>query len=127
MPYDPIVFKELLFHIDNLFHTRVNFFLAVQALLFAGVASVWGTESVRLGVGLFGVLFTVLFFLANWNLSYSLQWLMHTFETVEPTGMYRDFKAQKVLPRSLPTIVIFTYVLPGVSLLGWVSVLCSLT
>ncbi len=89
--FDPDTTRELLFHVDNLFHARVNFFLTAEAILFAGLATVWGKEGIALGISVFGLLFTILLPLANVNLSRKLKWLMDRYKEVEPTGVFEAF------------------------------------
>ena len=115
--------SDLLFHVDNLFHTRVNFLLAVEALMFAGAGAVWNTKSIRLGVAVFGVVLSVVFFLLNLNLSRRLDWLMRKCEDEGPDpAFYKTYRDQGLLkwPRS---IHLFTYALPGIALAGWLLVL----
>lgn len=120
--YDVGLTRDLLLHVDNLFHTRVNFLLAVEALMFAGVGQVWSMVPVRLAVAYFGVWITVLFFLLNWNLGLKLQWLMTTFEIIEPTKVYKGYRSVRFLPW-FQTVYLFTYVLPLTALSGWLLVI----
>jgi hypothetical protein len=56
--------EALLFHTDNLFHARVNFFLAVEALLFTALATIWSSGPLpRETVAFFGAVSTVLIFI----------------------------------------------------------------
>lgn len=115
--------RELYFHVDNLFHTRVNFFLAAEAIGFASLATVWGKPGLQLATSAFGLAFTVLLFFSNFNLGRRLKYLMDAYGNAETTGFYRNLPHVKMRgwPRTILTLSVFV---PLVAFIAWLSALC---
>jgi hypothetical protein len=115
--YDTRLFLKLMLHADNLFHTRINFFLVIETFLFAGMAALGSHEALRRAVALFAAVLTLLIWLMNLNMSAKLHWLETNYEKLDSSGTYREYRDLRKLP--LHTIYLFTYALPGLILIGW--------
>lgn len=120
--FNPIETKELLFHVDNLFHTRFNFFITVEAILFAALGAFWNENDLMLASSIFGILFTILLGLTNINLSKSLKWLIDTYKNSGKSNIFKGFK--KIKTRFVPrTLLLYTYLIPGMALIAWICAL----
>src|SRR5690242_10788475 len=119
--YDPEVTQELLFHVDNLFHNRINFMLTLEALLFGGLAAGWNTP-VRVPLCMIGIIFTLLLARINITLARRLRWLMDVYESIEASGVYRSFKQLDVGWPSRTTPYL-TYLIPAAALTLWLTAL----
>ena len=96
--------EALLFHTDNLFHARVNFFLAVEALLFTALATIWSSGPLpRETVAFFGAVSTVLIFYTNVNLAKKLDWLMNALKELPEATAYNRYRSIHTswVPRTL--------------------------
>jgi hypothetical protein len=119
----PEVTKDLMLHTDNLFHTRVMLFLAIEAILFTALASVWSQGGkIRFVSTAFGLAFTIIAFLTNVNLGRKLAWIMNVYVEFPESEVYRAYRSIHTpwAPRSL---FILSYLLPAATLLAWLLAL----
>ncbi len=110
---------SLYFHTDNLFHTRINFFLAVEGLLFAGLCTVWSLDSVRPKIAWVGLAATLLFGVTNLNLSRKLWYLMDCLKRRDEG--FRDYRRIRMIA-FLDTRFMYTWVVPLAATAGWLTV-----
>jgi hypothetical protein len=113
---------ELYVHSDSLFHQRINFFLAVEALIFTGLTQIWDKPPARLIVAVFGLALTFLFWLANVNLSCKLQWLMDDY--TERSNYFKSYRAVKQFTW-VSTRILYTHIIPAVAAVAWVVIALS--
>ena len=115
---EPKDIKDLLRHVDLLFHTRINFLLATEALLFNGLARLFREpRSVTIAISVGGALLTILMFASLLNLSEKLRWLQDEYTKVDRLyAVYRDVR----LFSHINTRKLYTFIIPGVLLLVWV-------
>jgi hypothetical protein len=118
--------RDLVFHLDRLFHARAHVLLVVNAILLAAAALRWENVALRRGIAALGVALVVLVFVANVNLANKLRWSMARWEETDASGFVREYVKQRVrfggreLPRS---INIYAYAIPILLLAGWAAAL----
>ncbi|MFH1378055.1 MAG: hypothetical protein ABIH86_04820 [Planctomycetota bacterium] len=83
------IIESLYFYIDNLFHTRVNFFLVVQALFLMATLQIWEKPQIVMWVSIFGIFTTVLFSYSNIKLYWRVQWLINRMK--KSSRFYKKF------------------------------------
>ena len=124
--YDPKFTKELLLHIDNLFHQRVNIFLIAEAIFFAAFATVWDAtfKIVQILLCSAALVFTLSLWYALLRLNKGLSWLAEKYTILETSGLYRDYRHLGHRGLGANTLV-FTWLLPLVTAVFWVLLLLA--
>jgi hypothetical protein len=127
--------RQLLFHVNSAFHTRVNLLLVAESIFFAAIASLWGEGSmaIKLIVCGLGVTMTMVLWFANATLKVRTDHL--TKELMKVDGVYLEYMEalEKKLEKEnfpvkrLPTVTgLLTHFLPLVMLVAWVLVIYEL-
>lgn len=113
--------RELLFHVNNVFHTRVNLLLVAESIFFAAIAALWkdGARSVKLVMCGLGVVLTVMLWIANGALYKRSNHLTRELMKVDP--IYLGYM-NAVSVRKIPVTKMLAHALPAVSLIAWVLV-----
>lgn len=126
--YDEKATRELLLHIDNLFNWRAHFLLALQVVLFLAVLAFWEDVPRRLAIASVALVLTAILFITNVNLANKLHWLMDRWREIEPSGLVRDYSAERAriadvtMPRS---VHLLTWPAPLLAMVGWIAILAS--
>jgi len=126
--WDVNLTKELLLHIDNLYHQRVNIFLVAEGIFLAAFAALFAGQSdkfVKVVVCLAGLLSALLLWYPLYRLERGFCWLAHVFKKLEATGLYikyRDFgrgapSSNRLMAHWLPIGVIIMWVVLFIHLL----------
>ena len=113
--------RELLFHVNNVFHTRVNLLLVAESIFFAAIAALWkdGDRSVKLVMCGLGIVLTVMLWIANGALYKRSNHLTGELMKVDP--VYLGYM-NAVSVRKIPVTLMLAHALPAVSLIAWVLV-----
>ena len=114
--------RELLFHVNNVFHTRVNLLLVAESIFFAAIAALWkdGGTSVKLVMCGLGVVLTVMLWIANGALYKRSNHLTGELMKVDP--IYLGYM-NAVSVRKIPVTLMLAHALPAVSLIAWALVI----
>jgi hypothetical protein len=119
--------RELLFHVDNVFHSRVNFLLVAESVFFAALSQVWSNGGVSINVllCLLGIVITGLLWLPMNALQRRSKILAARLSHEEsPDAVYRDYLAS--IRDKLKSTYRLANWLPSAFLLGWIGVLVLL-
>ncbi len=117
--------RQLLFHANNVFHTRVNLLLVAESIFFAAMASLWGKEdlSIRLIVCVLGITMTIMLWYANATLKKRTDYL--TVELKKVDRVYEEYMKQRPL-KPVSVTHLLTHILPSVLLVAWILVIYEL-
>ena len=111
--------RELLFHVNNVVHTRANLLLLAESIFFAAIATLWKDEnqSLKLLICVLGGVLTALLWYANGTLYVRSNFLTKKLKTKDP--IYEEYI--KAVPRFFTqSTLLLTHALPAVSLAAWV-------
>lgn len=110
--------RALLFHVNNVFHTRVNLLLIVESIFFAALAQTWalndGAPPLRLLICVLGLLFTILLWLTLGSLKVRSDFL--TRHLRKSDSLYNAYLTKSGLCSTL----ILTHVIPAIAAAAWV-------
>ena len=108
--------KEVLFHIDQLAHQRINFFLAAEAVFFTAFAA---ERDFRPALSALGFVSTFCFWYAVARLNFGLSFLERAVKESDPR--YRDYGQ---LGHGSPSSYLFlVWVMPASAFFTWVLLL----
>ena len=114
--------RQLLFHVNNVFHTRVNLLLVAESIFFAAIASLWqsGDTSIKLIICGLGATMTLILWFSNATLHRRLNFLTTELKRVD--SIYKKY--MDVVPlKPISVTAMLTHLLPGVSLAAWALVI----
>jgi hypothetical protein len=114
--------RQLLFHVNNVFHTRVNLLLVAESIFFAAIASLWqsGDTSIKLIICGLGVTMTLILWFSNSTLHRRSNFLTTKLKQVD--SIYRGYL--DVVPlRPISVTAMLTHFLPVASLAAWALVI----
>ena len=112
--------RELLFQIDNTFHTRVNFLLVAESVFFAAMSQVWSTGGFAINavlIALGACLTTILWYPLN-VLQKRSSSVAGDLKAIDP--IYEKYL--NAIPHKLIATRLLAHGLPGLFLLAWVVV-----
>ena len=117
--------RQLLFHVNNVFHTWVNLLLVAQSIFFAAIASLWGKGDlfIEIIVCLLGITMTVMLWYANATLKRRTDYLTKALKKVDP--VYKGYMDVRPL-KPVSVTFLLTHVLPSVLLVAWILVIYQL-
>jgi len=112
-------------HADNLFASRVHFFLVAESVLFVSFAATMSlgatfmdaARSLRLVTTALGVLCTVCWWYANFRLRTRTKWLREELRKADP--VYRSYLDRAKYPPASGWVL--TYLLPAATLGAWIA------
>jgi len=119
--------RELLFHVDNVFHSRVNFLLVAESVFFAALSQVWSNGGVPINalLCLLGIVVTGLLWLPLNVLQRRSKILAARLSHQEsPDAVYREYLYS--IRDKLKSTYRRANWLPLAFLLGWIGVLVLL-
>ena len=115
--------RNLLFHFDTIFHSRINIFIIVQAVFFAALSQTWDKQYLHVPLCTIAIFLTLLVGMANYNLSKKLKFLIKEYKEYDTTGVYKQVMNIKTI-WVLPTTTSYALFIPTISLLAWIASLC---
>lgn len=112
--------RELLFHVNNVFHDRVNLLLVAQSIFFAAIATLWQDQGrlIKLVICGLGIVMTLVLWYANATL-YKRSNVLSTKYAVDP--VYRDY-LNAVSLKYVTVTGLLAHLLPFVCLSAWIIV-----
>jgi hypothetical protein len=113
--------QKLLFHVNEVFHARVNFFLVAESIFFAALAALWkeGTP-IKLVICGLGLAITVVLWFSIFRLNTRGDYLTSLYREVSP--VYKLYLESAPL-RPVTIGRLFTYGLSVIMLIGWLLIL----
>ena len=110
--------RQLLFHVNNVFHTRVNLLLVAESIFFAAIAGLWkdGDKLLKLIICGLGIVMTLMLWFSNAALYKRSNFLTNRLSEIDST--YRDYLSVVSL-RYISVTGMLTHALPLASLLAW--------
>ena len=110
--------RQLLFHVNNVFHTRVNLLLVAESIFFAAFAALWkdGDKSLKLIVCGLGVIMTAILWFSNATLYRRSNFLTSKLKEIDL--IYQGY-LEVVSVKYISVTGLLTHALPMVSLLAW--------
>jgi hypothetical protein len=127
--------RALLFHVNNVLHTRVNLLLVAEAIFFAAIAQLWGKQglSIKLLVCALGGTVTLMLWYSNATLLIRSNYLTEELKKVDAVySEYMDavsnWLRKKGFPReNLPYVTpLLVHGLPLVMLVAWILIVGQL-
>jgi hypothetical protein len=117
--------RSLLFHVNNVVHTRANLLLVAESIFFAALASLWkeGDSVIKLTIAGLGIFMTVVLWYANATLKTRSDALTAMLRQVD--SIYAAYL--KAGPKRLIVTSLLTHSLPLVSLIAWFIVVLRIT
>jgi hypothetical protein len=116
--HQPEYQRALLFHVNNVFHTRVNLLLVVESIFFAALAQTWavsdGATPLPPLICVLGLLFTILLWLTLGSLKIRSDFL--TRHLRKSDSLYHAYLTKSGLYSTL----ILTHVIPAITAAAWV-------
>jgi hypothetical protein len=111
--------RELLFHVNNVFHTRVDLLLVAESIFFASIAALWNEPEtlIKLTVSGLGTVMTLVLWYANATLKLRSDALARKLRPIDP--VYDEY----LRAAPLGATSLLTHVLPSVSFAAWVVVI----
>jgi hypothetical protein len=113
--------RGLLFHVNNVVHTRANLLLLAESIFFAAIATLWKEEdqSLKLIICGLGIVMTVMLWFANATLYIRSNVLTEKLSVLDP--IYKEY--MDAVPKIFTKVtLLLTHALPAVSLIAWVMV-----
>src|SRR5207248_10886535 len=83
--------RPLLFHVNNVFHMRVNLLLVAESIFFAAIASLWkdGDRSIKLIICGLGITMTLILWFSNATLHKRSNFLTRKLKEVD--SIYKQY------------------------------------
>jgi hypothetical protein len=117
--------RELLFHVNNVFHARVNLLLVAESIFFAAIATLWREQDslIKFVVCGLGMVMTLVLWFANATLYKRSNVLTEKLKNIDSIyKVYLDAVSQKYV-----TVTgLLAHLLPFVFSLAWVVVILRL-
>ena len=112
--------RELLFHVNNVFHDRVNLLLVAQSIFFAAIATLWQDQGrlIKLVICGLGIVMTMVLWYANATL-YKRSNLLSSKYAADP--VYKDY-LEAVSLKYVTVTGLLAHFLPLVCLSAWIIV-----
>ena len=112
--------RELLFHVNNVFHDRVNLLLVAQSIFFAAIATLWQDQGrlIKLVICGLGIVMTLVLWYANFTL-YKRSNVLTVRLQVDP--VYKAY-LDAVSLKYVTVTGLFAHVLPFACLSAWTIV-----
>ena len=112
--------RELLFHVNNVFHDRVNLLLVAQSIFFAAIATLWQDQGrlIKLVICGLGIVMTLVLWYANATL-YKRSNLLSSKYAADP--VYKDY-LEAVSLKYVTVTGLLAHFLPFVCLSAWTIV-----
>jgi hypothetical protein len=112
--------RELLFHVNNVFHDRVNLLLLAQSIFFAAIATLWQDQGrlIKLVICGLGIVMTLVLWYANFTL-YKRSNVLTVRLQVDP--VYKAY-LDAVSLKYVTVTGLFAHVLPFACLSAWTIV-----
>lgn len=85
VPDDAKILLELLFHVENLQHSRIYFFLVAETIFFLAAATAYQKPGLVFVLSLAGILTALLFTMVNLKHQWRVWWLSRKLESACPT------------------------------------------
>lgn len=119
-PLDLNHLRELLFHVDNAIHSRVNLQLLVQSVFFAALAQVWASQgnTIKFILVAVGVTLTLVLWYPTVVLQRRSRFLARALCKQDRTYEYY----LRCLPGKRVATQVLAYALPVLFLLAWLAV-----
>lgn len=128
--YDKQSCREILFHIDNIAHNRINFYFVAESIFFAVVATLWhkNPNEARL-VAYLGLIFTFFLWYSIARMDRALSWIADVVESKD--DFYKYYRNQgppkdnQNIPQKkrylgiLSSFFHFTWTLPAITFYVW--------
>jgi hypothetical protein len=117
--------RQLLFHVNNVFHTRVNLLLVAESIFFAAIASLWkdGDRSIKLIFCGLGITMTLILWFSNATLHKRSNFLTRKLKEVD--SIYKQY-IDEVSMKPISVTALLTHFLPMISLVAWVLVILAI-
>jgi len=117
--------RQLLFHVNNVFHTRINLLLVAESIFFAAIASLWkdGDRSIKLIICGLGITMTLILWFANATLHKRSNFLTRKLKEVDST--YKQY-IDEVPMKPISVTALLTHFLPIISLVAWTLVILTI-
>ncbi len=114
--------RQLLFHVNNVFHTRVNLLLVAESIFFAAIAALWkdGDKSLKMIVCGLGVVMTLMLWFSNATLYKRSNYLSGELKKVD--ALYKEY-LEVVSLKYITVTGMLTHALSFILLLAWVLVI----
>jgi len=112
--------RELLFHVNNVFHDRVNLLLLAQSIFFAAIATLWQDQGrlIKLVICGLGIVMTLVLWYANFTL-YKRSNVLTVRLQVDP--VYKAY-LDAVSLKYVTVTGLFAHVFPFACLSAWTIV-----
>ena len=113
--------RGLLFHVNNVVHTRTNLLLVAESIFFAAIAALWKEEGrfLKLTISVLGILMTAMLLFASATLYTRSNVLTKKLEKIDAT--YLEYMG--AVPRKYAKVTwLLSYALPATFLAAWVLV-----
>jgi len=113
--------RELLFHVNNVFHDRVNLLLVAQSIFFAAIATLWQDQGrlIKLVICGLGIVMTLVLWYANFTLYKRSNLLTVLLQTIDP--VYKAY-LDAVSLKYVTVTGLLAHFLPLVCLSAWTIV-----